>query len=1242
MLNVTFYENEITNAGAPHKFEECHLETLQNGSGFFINDDSIVVFSENLPVLTDGTDMFFNSSIEFFSGDLSSLIDGSYMFSNTPLKSFTGCLRNLDKGKGMFTLTHITSFDENLSKLSNGSYMFADSAIQTYSGNLHHLINATGMFANTYITEFNEELPSLVIGDVMFHKSDIESFSIDLPNAVRTTSMFSHSPITSFYGDLSSLVSAKFMFYNTNLADFKGNLSSLLSAEGMFQRCKLSNQSLKFIADSIKDIKNVVSDINSTLDQNDLANIEKLNYSYQTLDDNGEVIEEYIPYDQIGYISIDTKENDSVTNKYLDMIQDKGWSIYVNGILRHSEYSDKIFAKYNKSWSYDNNFDILSDSRGTRFTKVMNNVALDNRIPVFSFSPKLSTVTNVSEGSGNGMFSMTGLMQFNSSLSSLQNGTNMFSYATILSNFDADLSSLVQGSYMFKCCYKLNDFTSDMPSLISGSQMFAYNTSLSSFSCDIQNLLCGTTMFSHNYSLESFTPTTSLNNLTNGQNMFQECQKLPSFDVDMTSLTTGYRMFSECCSLNDFKSNTSSLCDGEHMFYNCISLNQFKGDLSSLCNGMNMFTNCILSLSSLNTIADTIKDVQNLSGNYSYILHNQNGVSVTGSNSYKKTITIGYDPILLEDDVIIPIQKMNKKGWTVVANGVTYSPISVTTVSIANTNNWSITNNYASLADSSDHSIARIVDNTAYSNESDDSIMFRFQPNLSTIDGVEEGYGCFYALSIAEFNSKLTSLTNGYRMFNNCRYLKNFKSDLTNLTFGYQMFANNLELTSFDADLSNLRDGDYMFTSTGLTSWEIDMPSLETANSMMNGCHSLQNVNANFYNLISGKFMFSSSGITSFSGDLSNLSNGYHMFSNTSLTSFDSELPNLTDGSAMFSGCYLDVASVYNIVKSLPVRESLSTITISTKYARTDENRDAIAQRCNYDSYNDMYYTLLSYNWKLDLYLTGDEYLYTSDIYKYNSCTHYTSLSMIDEDYKSDTTPTGEWNYILDNLVCGDYLFGTTYNEGAGEQSTIITFNSSMKSLVSSWDMFYNSNLQDFNCELPSLKYGVYMFAGCDAITSFDTNLPALQDAAGMFHDCTNLVSFTSEIPNVISASGMFEFSYDLTDFNVPLTKLIDGSSMFKWCKLTAASVNNILSSLHTITQEEIDYVNNEWNVYDPNESFHRYSIYYIGHITLGVGYSESDANKATIASACGYSSWSELNDAMAAKNWTIQWFFNS
>lgn len=133
--------------------------------------------------------------------------------------------------------------------------------------------------------------------------------------------------------------------------------------------------------------------------------------------------------------------------------------------------------------------------------------------------------------------------------------------------------------------------------------------------------------------------------------------KLSECNMDFSQLTNGSSMFQRCENLQSFTGDLSKLTNGSSMFYQCTKLKEFKSNLGSLINGSYMFRSCKLDLASLVNIADTIKDVTELTNNH------QSGVD--------KIIHIDLenDSIKTSSEGQQAISKLKSKGWTIYING---------------------------------------------------------------------------------------------------------------------------------------------------------------------------------------------------------------------------------------------------------------------------------------------------------------------------------------------------------------------------------------------------------------------------------------------------------------------------------------------------------------------------------------------------------------------------------------------
>ena len=286
-------------------------------------------------------------------------------------------------------------------------------------------------------------------------------------------------------------------------------------------------------------------------------------------------------------------------------------------------------------------------------------------------------------------YECTALTAFKSDLSSLTEAVDMFYNCTNLTSFEADLSSLTNSERMFESCTALTSFKSDLSSLTEIGYMMFSGANLTTFEADLSNLTKkwdnrytsdnpfgstpSLTTFKSNlssltdgsYMFEDFSKLTTfdadLSSLTNGQSMFYNCTALSAFTSDLSSLTNGFDMFGKCANLTSFSSDLSSLTMGHQMFSDCQNLESFSSDLSSLTNGFEMFYYCKLDTSSVERIADTIKDVSGLteSGNW--------------PPTVNKTINIGIGNAEPNTKENAAFNRIDAKGWTVYVNGSRYT-----------------------------------------------------------------------------------------------------------------------------------------------------------------------------------------------------------------------------------------------------------------------------------------------------------------------------------------------------------------------------------------------------------------------------------------------------------------------------------------------------------------------------------------------------------------------------------------
>lgn len=204
-------------------------------------------------------------------------------------------------------------------------------------------------------------------------------------------------------------------------------------------------------------------------------------------------------------------------------------------------------------------------------------------------------------------------------------------------------------------------------------------------------------------------------------------------------------------------------------------------------------------------------------------------------------------------------------------------------------------------------------------------------------------------------------LTDGFLMFQNCSAFTTFSSDLSNLTNGFQMFEGCSNLSTFKCgDLSNLTNGSYMFYGcSNLSSFNYDVHNLTDASNMFCDCTNLSSFNCTNLSIV----------------EYTN----YMFYGCTNLTSFNADLPNVIYAYRMFYGCKLDAQSVANIIHFIPQRDSKPTdsysngnITIGLGITNTDEEKQAFAEECDCDSWEELNKDFDDKNWAVEWQFNGE------------------------------------------------------------------------------------------------------------------------------------------------------------------------------------------------------------------------------------------------------------------------------
>jgi hypothetical protein len=245
-----------------------------------------------------------------------------------------------------------------------------------------------------------------------------------------------------------------------------------------------------------------------------------------------------------------------------------------------------------------------------------------------------------------------------------------------------------------------------------------------------------------------------------------------------------------------------------------------------------------------------------------------------------------------------------------------------------------------------------------------------------------------HCTNLKSFTTDLKSLTNGNNMFYYCEKLSEFNSDLSSLTNGNGMFSTCEALTKFTTDLKSLTNANSMFQyCKNLSEFNSDLSSLETCSHMFLMCHSLKTVECDLHSLKSGYQILAYSGVESFTSDLSSLTNGNGMFLGCeNLTTFNAPLSSLDNGREMFHYSKLSSESVSTILHHIPQRDTKPTssnndgsgsIMLGIGISNSDEEKQAFAEKCFCDSWQDLLDEFDAKNWLAQFQFNGEATTYS-------------------------------------------------------------------------------------------------------------------------------------------------------------------------------------------------------------------------------------------------------------------------
>ena len=210
-----------------------------------------------------------------------------------------------------------------------------------------------------------------------------------------------------------------------------------------------------------------------------IADIRKLNtkvIDVNKLNVNGQDIKELIEENK----TVILDERGTLANDELD--------IWNSSIVTDEDGNVTIGAKVEpKKHTYNS---LTSDQKYIlqRASKVINNEVMDEDGNHMMFW-QTDGFTETNYGNFDVNRPPLGMMtEFDSDLSSLTNGYEMFSHVYDLKSFKGDLNSLTNGKWMFYLCDRLETFAGDLSSLTNGEEMFYNCKKLGTFTGDLHSL----------------------------------------------------------------------------------------------------------------------------------------------------------------------------------------------------------------------------------------------------------------------------------------------------------------------------------------------------------------------------------------------------------------------------------------------------------------------------------------------------------------------------------------------------------------------------------------------------------------------------------------------------------------------------------------------------------------------------------------------------------------------------------
>ena len=323
-----------------------------------------------------------------------------------------------------------------------------------------------------------------------------------------------------------------------------------------------------------------------------------------------------------------------------------------------------------------------------------------------------------------------------------------------------------------------------------------------------------------------------------------------------------------------------------------------------------------------------------------------------------------------------------------------------------------------------------------------------------------------------------SSVTICKNMFAGCEELESVKINFDSLMNGSAMFDGMDTLKTVEMKLGSLKVGDKMFKGTSISSFDTEMPVLESANEM-------------FYEITPSESTFT------FKSNAPSLRYAHAMFKGIPMTSFECDLTSLEDGSDMFNGIILPADTNFIFKSNTPSLKNASGMFKGVKMS----DLSGIVPNALEDA-SEMFY--------------GNDSI--------------SSLVFKTPKLKKATSMFENCNYLhqfegdLSSLEEMDKMFKFAGSKVNGVYGLTVLKVPSLENVKTAREAFFRSSFQNWNINLSSLEDGTGMFQHSSFLKSFTSDLSALKSGSNMFKDCP-LNSFRASLSSLENAVDMFDKS---------------------------------------------------------------------------------------------------------------------